>query len=145
MEILESFLLFFILGLDLSDDGPDATDVVCKGDTAESLDKDKGDGLNLIWGRNVPETHGQHNVRPPIITPDIFCGPFWVLYAHLMVPTIFTTTQLSHKVQKYRQNVSDRKVKKEDLNQRPILLPGVCFDINKLEAFKSFEIIFKFK
>lgn len=62
-----------------------------------------------------------------------------------MVPTIFTTTQLSHKVQKYRQNVSDRKVKKEDLNQRPILLPGVCFDINKLEAFKSFEIIFKFK
>lgn len=89
MEIFESFFLFFVLGLDLSYDGPDATNVICKSDTAESLNKDKSDRLNLIRGRYVPEAYRQHNVRTPIITPDIFRCPAWILDADLMVPTIF--------------------------------------------------------
>ena len=88
MKVLESFLLFVSLGFEFTDNRAHTTDVIGKGDTAECLDKDQDDCFSGIGGADVSEPYCEHDIGPPVISPDVFGRPWLIDYIYFLVPVL---------------------------------------------------------
>lgn len=86
VEVLEFFLFFFILGLDFTDDRPDATDVIGQSDATDSFNKNESRGFNEVRSANISKSDSQHDVSSPVISPDVFCCPVLILDVDFMIP-----------------------------------------------------------
>lgn len=90
----------------------------------------------MVGSSDVTESYTEHNVRPPVIPPNIFLDPRLILDTDLVVPTLFRV-DIRHQVQKYGQDMSNSKVKNEHFQQPIILLSFGLGDVEILKLLKT--------
>jgi hypothetical protein len=98
MKDLELFFLFLILGLKLAHQRANRTDVIGKRNAAESLNKDEENSLNISGGNKVTKADCEHDIRAPIIPPDILDKPALIYNVHDLVPVLFLIVMSRHKI-----------------------------------------------
>ena len=127
VEDLELALLGLLVLADGPDEGSHVADVVGQSDAAERLDEDQEDGLGLVGRRDVPEPHRQHDVRSPVVAPNVLGEPRGVGDVKLRVPVDFRV-QVAHEVQEDGEEVAYYEVGHKHLEQTVVLLLLVTCD-----------------
>ena len=78
----------------------------------------------MIFGSNIAKAHSEHNIRTPVIPPDILNKPIITLADSFLIVPVSTPTDMNttHQVQQYGQNMGNAEVEKNDFHQLPVPL-----------------------
>lgn len=71
MKYLVLFGLLLVLGSDIADQRPDAVNVVCQHDAANSLDENEAESFLIVGSDNVTKSYSEHDVDCPVVGPDV--------------------------------------------------------------------------
>jgi hypothetical protein len=74
------------LGLYVADEIPYTVDIVSKGQTTESLNKNYTDGFLIIGRCYITEAYRKHDSSSPVITPNILLRPWDFIDSELNHP-----------------------------------------------------------
>lgn len=74
-EDLVLFAFLKVLSPNVADERSNAVDVVSKCHTAESLNEDKAESLEIVGRNNISKSDCEHDVDCPIVRPNVYLVP----------------------------------------------------------------------
>lgn len=91
LDMIEGFqvrVLLCLVWTDFLDDCPHSVYVVGQKDAAHCLDEYHAKGLRWVSRSNVSKTNCKHNSSRPVIPPNIFLAPYFIIQISTDKPTV---------------------------------------------------------
>ena len=109
MEYFKFLFFYFLIFPKGADKASNITNIISQSDAAECLYKDKDGCFIPIRSTEIAKPYCKHNIRPPVISPDIPNIPFRPIYPKLLSP-IMLGIDLCHPIQSYGEKMGDSKI-----------------------------------
>lgn len=110
-----------VFGSNLLNNTSNAVNVIGKSHTTKGLNKHQTNSLFEIVSHDVSKTNSEHDRVGPVVRPTVLLVPWSKLYLLISHP-IRSWVEVRHSCEQDGDDVCEREIEKEYLNEGPILL-----------------------